>query len=56
MREAVNFLVSVFDVSIEDVATILTAEAQKNNTRILEYLMGVKEYVEELIEKVKNNE
>jgi len=54
MKEAVNFLTKVFDRSVEDLAVILTAQAQKNNVCILEYLMGVKGYVEDLIEQVKS--
>jgi len=56
MKEAVSFLREVYDGSIMDVANILTAEAENDKETILKYLASVKEYTEELIEKVKNNE
>jgi len=56
MKEAVNFLTQVYYGSVENVATIKVAEAENDKETILKYLANVKEYTEELIEKVKNNE
>jgi len=56
MKEAVRLLLSIFRNSFDDLAVIFTAEAENDKETILKYLANVKEYTEELIEKVKNNE
>ena len=56
MKEAVNFLVQVFNGSMRNLANILTAEANGNRETIITYLEWIKNKTEELIEKVKNNE
>ena len=56
MKEAVQFLMSIYDRSVVDIANILTAQADNDKGRIIEYLEHVKEYTEKLIEKVKNDE
>ena len=53
MKEAVNFLRQVYHGSVVNVANIITADAENDKETILEYLEGVKEYTEGLIEKVK---
>ena len=56
MREAVNFLRTVYSESVYDVANIITSEAEEDKESILRYLIAVKEYTEGLIDKVKNYE
>jgi hypothetical protein len=53
MKDAVFFLSTVFKFSLEDLATIHTAHAENDKGTIIKYLTSVKEYTEELIEKVK---
>ena len=56
MKEAVQFLVQVFNGSMRNLANILTAEADGNRETIITYLEWIKNKTEGLIEKVKNNE
>ena len=56
MEDAVQFLSTIYKLSLEDLATIYTAHAENDKETILKYLANVKEYTEGLIEKVKNNE
>ena len=56
MKEAAMFLIGVFDGSLGDIANVLNAQAENDKDTIIKYLTSVKEYTEELIEKVKNNE
>ena len=59
MKDAVQFLMRVFGGDIKNIshlANVLNAQAENDKDTILKYLMSVKEYTEELIEKVKNNE
>ena len=56
MKKAANFLKHVYNSSIQDVANIVTAEAENDRETIIEYLNAVKEFTEGLIEIVKNNE
>ena len=53
MKEAINFLRTVYNDSVPDVANIIVAEADKDKEVILNYLTAVKEYTEKLIDKVK---
>ena len=46
MKEAVNFLRTVYSESVKDIATIIVAEAEG------EYLCTVRDYVDGLIEKL----
>lgn len=53
MREVCAFLCTVYHDSPFDVAAIRVAEADGDKNEILEYLLGVKNYAEKLIDKVK---
>lgn len=53
MKEAVNFLRQVYEGSILDVANILTAEANEDTETIKKYLVEVRDYTEELINKIQ---
>ena len=55
MKEAINFLRTIYADSVADVANILTAEADGNKVDILAYLIAVKKYTEELIDKLMLN-
>lgn len=52
MKEAINFLRTVYSESVKDVATIIVAEAEGNKEIIRKYLCTVLDYVNSLIEKL----
>lgn len=52
MKEAINFLRTVYSESVKDVATIIVAEAEGNKEIIRKYLCTVRDYVNSLIEKL----
>ena len=53
MKEAINFLRTVYKDSVPDVARILVAEAEGDATIISRYLDTVSKYVEKLKSKVE---
>lgn len=52
MKEAVNFLRTVYSESVKDIATIIVAEAEGDKEIIRKYLCTVRDYVDGLIEKL----
>jgi len=52
MKEAINFLRTVYSESVKDIATIIVAEAEGNKEIIRKYLCTVRDYVNSLIEKL----
>lgn len=52
MKEAVNFLRTVFSKSVKDIATIIVAEADGDKEIIRKYLRTVRDYIDGLIEKL----
>ena len=55
MREAVNFLRTVYTQSVPDCARIMVAEADEDVDVIREYLITVRDYTEGLINKLQQN-
>lgn len=56
MKEAVNFLTQVFYDSVVDAANIKVAEADNDKATIEKYLITVRDYIEKLINKLKEVE
>lgn len=52
MKEAVNFLRTIYSGSFKDIATIIVAEADGDKEIIRKYLLTVLEYTNSLIEKL----
>ena len=52
-REAVNFLCAVFNDDIPTVAEIQTAQAEGDTETLLKYLFGIRRYVIQLIDQLK---
>lgn len=52
-REAVNFLCAVFNDDIPTVADIRTAQAEGDTETLLKYLFGIRRYVIQLIDQLK---
>jgi len=52
MKEAINFLRTVYSESIKDIATIIVAEAEDDKETIRKYLCTVRDFVNSLIEKL----
>lgn len=55
MKEAVNFLRTVYGQSVPDCARIMVAEADEDVDVIREYLITVRDYTEGLINKLQQN-
>lgn len=53
IREAVNFLCTVFNDDIPTVADIRTAQAEGDSETLLKYLFYIRAYVIKLIDKLK---
>ena len=53
MKEAVNFLKHVYSESVADIANLVVADAEGDTDMIIDYLCGVRDYVDKLIEQVK---
>lgn len=51
-RAVINFLMTVYDKSVSDVATILCAEAEGDTTTLKKYLTTVRDFVNNLIEEI----
>ena len=52
MREAVNFLRTIYANSIPDVARIIVAEAENDTEIIKKYLTTARDYTDKLINKL----
>ena len=52
-REAVNFLCAVFNDEMPIIADIRTAQAEGDTETLLKYLFGIKRYVIQLIDQLK---
>ena len=52
-REAVNLLCAVFNDDIPTVADIRTAQAEGDTETLLKYLFGIRRYVIQLIDQLK---
>ena len=52
MMEAINFLKHVYSESVPDVANLLVAEAEGDVENIKSYLLGVRNYVDKLINEI----
>lgn len=52
MMEAINFLKHIYSESVPDVANILVAEADGDVETIKSYLMGVRDYIDKLINEI----
>ena len=52
LREAVNFLRTVYAESVPDVARIIVAEAEEDTEIIKKYLITVRDYTDKLINKL----
>ena len=53
MRQAVNFLKHVYSESVADIANLVVADAEGDTDMIIDYLFGVRDYVDKLIEQEK---
>jgi len=53
-KEAVNFLMHIFNDSTSDLASILCAQADNDTETIKNYLITIHDYVTGLIERVNN--
>ena len=56
MMEAINFLKHVYSESVPDVANLLVAEAEGDVETIKSYLLGMRNYVDKLINEIGENE
>ena len=56
METAVKFLKHVYSESVPDIANILVAEADGDVETIKSYLMGVRDYIDKLINEIGENE
>lgn len=54
MMEAINFLKHVYSESVPDIANILVAEAEGDVETIKSYLIGVRDYIDKLINEIEN--
>lgn len=52
-REAVNFLCAVFNDEMPIIADIRTAQAEGDTETLLKYLFGIRRYVIQLIDQLK---
>ena len=52
-REAVNFLCTVYSFDIPTIAEIQTAQAEGDTETLLKYLFGIRRYVIQLIDQLK---
>ena len=52
MNGAINFLKHIYSESVPDVANILVAEAEGDKETIKNYLMGVRDYIDKLINEI----
>lgn len=52
-REAVNFLCAVFNDEMSIIADIRTAQAEGDTETLLKYLFGIRRYVIQLIDQLK---
>ena len=52
-REAVNFLCAVFNDEMPIIADIRTAQAEGDTETLLKYLFGIRKYVIQLIDQLK---
>lgn len=52
MNGAINFLKHIYSESVPDVANILVAEAEEDKETIKNYLMGVRDYIDKLINEI----
>ena len=56
MKEAINFLKHIYSDSVPDVANLLVAEADGDVETIKSYLLGMRNYVDKLINEIGENE
>ena len=54
MMGAINFLKHVYSESVPDIANILVAEADGDVETIKSYLLGVRNYVDKLINEIES--
>lgn len=54
MKMAINFLKHVYSESVPDVANLLVAEAEGDVETIKSYLMGVRNYIDKLLNEIEN--
>lgn len=52
-REAINFLCAVFNDEMSIIADIRTAQAEGDTETLLKYLFGIRRYVIQLIDQLK---
>ena len=52
METAVKFLKHIYSESVPDIANILVAEADGDVETIKSYLMGVRDYIDKLINEI----
>ena len=52
-REAANFLCAVFNDKMPIIADIRTAQAEGDTETLLKYLFGIRRYVIQLIDQLK---
>ena len=52
-REAVNFLCAVFNDEMSIIADIRTAQPEGDTETLLKYLFGIRRYVIQLIDQLK---
>ena len=53
MKEALNFLKHIYSESVTSVANLLVAEAEGDVDTIKSYLMGVRDYIDELLNEME---
>lgn len=54
MMGAINFLKHIYSESVPDIANILVAEADGDVETIKSYLLGVRNYVDKLINEIES--
>lgn len=52
MDTAIKFLTTVFDKSVTDLASILTAQAEGDKETICKYLTTVRDFIDNLIKEL----
>ena len=55
IRTSVNFLTHVYSDSVVDIATLSVAEAEDDLGTIKRYLIGIRDYADEMIKHIDKN-
>lgn len=55
IRTSVKFLMHIYNDSIVNIATLMNAEAEDDLCTIKKYLIGIRDYADEMIKYIDNN-